>query len=420
MYQFWFDSPKLTLGYWRRKAADVMKTNKWSLLRFEEGNEPPVNSYRPSRRYLRFLCSLMFFLCCMLVLFFLVRLQIPQETWIRPLYNSSDVQVLRESYPPHNYTLETPSITFMLTKCTAGFGSYINDAFSAFLFALDNNVAFHIQSREWCHVSWSTFFYDYSQDTHAPIVLDTYSPGAERWHEASGTPKDIQEPGFNGHVFVVHSGENFDDFYHQIATIKQPVYARKKVVAQALWEPKPVIMDVVNSIRKHYVEDSNRILISMHIHRKDKLRREIKKVETSVFVEKLQELSSTKYPNREIALFVLGDDDDALLELRSLLAHHHNIEVFGLSDAFTHLPRSTTSWSPLEQHQGYKPADFQVTSEKHQFQQTAELITDITLAATAEEFICCYSSNIARLVSLLRTQSQDTIHSLDWEAWTNE
>ncbi|ORX79796.1 hypothetical protein K493DRAFT_362472 [Basidiobolus meristosporus CBS 931.73] len=278
-----------------------------------------------------------------------------------------------------------------------------------------------MQSHEWCYISWSTFFTDYSTNSSAPIVLDTYSPGTERWREASGAPKDIRKPGFSGHVFVEHLRDNFGDFYFdQRLTIKEPVYERKRIVAQALWEPKSFILDVVKGIRKHYVESTNRVLISMHIRRGDKLDWEMKKVETSSYAEKLLELSKTKYPNRDIVLFVFSDDDNAMQELRRLLADHANIEIFGLLDAFAQLPDGAASWSPLDQRKGYQQDDFRVSSEEHQFRQTAELITDVTLAATAEEFICTYTSNIARLVTLLRTKPLDTVHSLDWETWTNE
>ncbi|KAK9701113.1 hypothetical protein K7432_011871 [Basidiobolus ranarum] len=411
---------KPTISCWKERLENKLFPIQWSSLESQD------KQLVESRRYPRlkpkvFFCCFLGILVCILGWFYFSRTpENPEYQVQKSWFTSEEVQQFRKSYPPLEYSLETRSLTYMLHGCVSGFGSFVNNAFNLFLIALDNKMSFHLQSLDWCYISWSTFFEDWTSNSATPINLDRYNVTAQRWHPAEGTFAAINSTSFKGHLFVEHWGENFNEFYyHQVEKIEGPVFERKQLVAQALWEPKPLITDLTKGVRRHYVEEANKVMISMHIRRGDKLANEMQDLSVSLYSDKVIDLSTNKYPGRNIALFVFSDDDKSVTELRGLLADYFNIEIFLLSDAISHTPSLAKNWKPLTQRQGYDQGDFSRANEEYRFRQTAELITDITLAATADEFICTYSSNIGRLVTLLRTKPLTTVHSLDIEEWRN-
>ncbi|KAK9760389.1 hypothetical protein K7432_015629 [Basidiobolus ranarum] len=413
---------------WKNRFENLFFTYEWILLGSED---QPCTAKRRRTPKLIFYVFCTIGICGVIgLIYFLSTLRdFNPEDWVpdpnpltgKPWYSSKEVLEFRSSYPPPEYSLATPSLTYMLQRCTSGFGSYVNNLFNLFLIALDHNISFHIISLDWCYESWSTFFEDYSSGSSAPISLGQYRGPHRWWHSSEWKYTNISSPDFHGYLTVQHWGKNFQEFYHkQIHTIKGPIFERKQILAQALWEPKPIIVDAVISVRQLYVEKANRVLISMHIRRGDKLDDEMEDIPLYLYYTKVVDLSTNKYPGRDIALFVFSDDDKSVSELRALLAAYSHIHVFILSDAFSRYPSIAKDWTPLVQRQGYDQDKFREADTDYKYRQTAELITDMTLAATADEFICTYSSNIGRLVTLLRTKPIDTVHSLDLDQWYHD
>ncbi|KAK9710277.1 hypothetical protein K7432_008542 [Basidiobolus ranarum] len=389
-------------------------TTSHSLLSHNGSESKRVLKY-PRLKTRLLILFLVIVICCTLTwVFFTSHSSVKYEPW----FHSTEVLQFRNTYPPKEYSLETPSLTYMLQSCQSGFGSFVNNFLNVFLLALDNNIAFHLQSLDWCYVSWLTFFEDFSSNSQSPITLDRFNMTGERWRSPSGSFGEIDSPDFNGHIFINHGADNFQEYRNiWMKKISDPVLERKRIVAQALWDPKPVIKKVVVDIRKHFVEEQKKVFISMHIRRGDKIGLEMGAITTSSYADVLLDIYNTKYSGRNVALFVFSDDDKAVEELRHLLAEYIDIEIFILSDAFRHVPDLPMEWRPLTQRQGYDQNVYRETDLDNRYRLTAEIITDMTLAATADEFICTFSSNIGRLVTLLRNQPLDTVYSLDKPDW---
>ena len=64
--------------------------------------------------------------------------------------------------------------------------------------------------------------------------------------------------------------------------------------------------------------------------------------------------------------------------------------------------------------------DFNTLPAANRLQSAKEIVINIYLAAMADFVVCTYSSNICRLVALLRngTLSDVNVSSLDWPHWT--
>ena len=64
--------------------------------------------------------------------------------------------------------------------------------------------------------------------------------------------------------------------------------------------------------------------------------------------------------------------------------------------------------------------DFNTLPAADRLQSAKEMVINIYLAAMADFVVCTYSSNICRLVALLRngTLSDVDVTSLDWPHWT--
>ncbi|KAK9764072.1 hypothetical protein K7432_008750 [Basidiobolus ranarum] len=414
-----------TICCWRAYFSNIFISHKWTLLDSQD------KRYSKKSRYscLSMVICFIVILCCIPIgVHFLRSFYFRPSDWVakdsnlitgKPWYSSEEVLNFRNSYPPPGYTIDTPSVTYMLQGCSVGFGSYVNNLFNLFLVALDNNVAFHVISLDWCYSSWPLFFEDYTSNSSAPIGLTGHYYGLHKWWNSPQWKHiDISSTSYQGHITVQHSDENFQELYQvQLGKIKEPVFERKQIVTQALWEPKALIKDVVVKTRELYVEKDKKVFISMHIRRGDKIRAEAKDLSISLYAEKVRNLVDNKYHGRHIALFVFSDEDKPIAMLRTLLADHSKIQIFTLIDAFNRQPQLAKTWKPIQQREGYDQKNFVESDKEYQFLQTAELITDITLAATADEFIGTYSSNIGRLLVLLRTHPTDTVHSMDWDKW---
>ncbi|KAK9696152.1 hypothetical protein K7432_012623 [Basidiobolus ranarum] len=404
MYQY-IKRSIISIRHWSVQLSNPFTSHKWTLLESQEEHHSGKQLHLCLRRR-NIVIGLLVILYCVALGAYLLRFKYfrPRD-WVtgarnpligEPWFVSKEVLAFRKSYPPQEYNINTPSLTYILEGCSAGFGSYMNNLFNLFLVALDNDLSFHIISLDWCYVSWSTFFQDYTSNSPAPIGLGEYHGAHKWWNTPEWELTDVNSTSFKGHITVHH---------------------RKKIVAQALWEPKPLIKDVILKIQKLYVEGPNKVFISMHIRRGDKLWYEAKELPIKLYSDKVKSLADSKYSGRDISLFVLSDDDKSVAALRALLLDNPKIRVFTLADAFSQHPDLTKDWKPLEQRVGYDQDNFIQADKEYQYSQTAESIADITLAATADEFICTFSSNIGRLITILRTQPIDTVHSMDWPEW---
>ena len=145
-------------------------------------------------------------------------------------------------------------------------------------------------------------------------------------------------------------------------------------------------------------------------------------------------LVAPKHKNK-VAVFLFGDDQDAVKKLQQMAGHFEGKTFFTLDDAVeilldpsapvppSYLAR-TSLLEPLRSLNtsgGYSHWDFPSFSKEARILRTKALIASLSLASYSDDVVCTYSSNVCRLMALLlrrkRESSLRRVHSVDWARW---
>ena len=124
-------------------------------------------------------------------------------------------------------------------------------------------------------------------------------------------------------------------------------------------------------------------------------------VQGSKYVEQLKKLPAAGIKQ----LFVATDDAAAVLEVQAAAPH---LQVLSMPKSETKVPKD---------HAGYQQRSYNSLSSVEKFAEMVQLWAEIELLAEAKFFVGTFSSNIGRLVQMLRGQEENTAVSVDGDVF---
>ena len=178
------------------------------------------------------------------------------------------------------------------------------------------------------------------------------------------------------------------------ATRKWQTIERKRSVAQYFW--RQMTRETSQFVEQCRIRNLSNY-IGLHVRRGDKLLGEARKVPLEKYIQKIEkELPNQKHRS----VFATSDDGSVLEELRRLRANWTFLSVNRMK-TYT---RSTS---------GHYQSRFNQLSLEEKRYETRLLICQLQMLVDADYVFCTITSNICRLVQILRLQDPSTTISLD-------
>jgi hypothetical protein len=158
-----------------------------------------------------------------------------------------------------------------------------------------------------------------------------------------------------------------------------------------LWQPRTVLLDHMKKIMAALGIDKGPF-VGGHVRWGDK-KSESRLLSASVYAHYLKQ-SADRIPTKKI--FVMSDSSRAISELTRLLPGY---EI-----------KSTTppTWA------GNNLASYKNLTLQDRESNNALLLLELTIMGQAEEVVCMMSSNVCRLLQILRVQDFDTLVGIEW------
>lgn len=345
-----------------------------------------------------------------------------QSTHQSPIKESKD---LVNAATDHNSLPECDSsITFTFHSC-CGFASEIIGLLNVMIYAKDTGRALFLRQRDWNYGSWSDFFVDFPQPS-CRIPADTRKIGFA--HAFLPKELDKQERKFKRakHLFVNRLAwhimdEHLMNHYTDPREKDTPAYWERAFKAQAralaqIWKPNATIKDLVVAqeaelqLRGSQESDfaGDRLpVIGVHVRRGDKAREVIafgqQHIHLEDFIYSMTEFLEKNAINEPRIVMVMSDDGTVVDDLSELQPAWKFKQVLQ-DDKF----KTETARQPHDQ------TTFDHMSRRQRIRQGQALIAELTLLSQADEVVVTLSSNVGRLLAVLRGWDQlHTLKSLD-------
>ena len=296
----------------------------------------------------------------------------------RPAHNCSFDQIAAclSSGPGTNGTL----LYIMWDK--AGFGSELNQLSLAFAYSIRSKRQFFIDTRHWNYGNFSDYFH----------------LGADGFDHSLNYTMIIADDRRNRlvqHLKTTRSEPQIYTFW--AATREVQTLDLKRRVAHFLWQR--MTAETSSFVEKCRLRNlSNHIAV--HVRRGDKIGSEAREVSVRKYIDRMEAVLAE---NESPTVFVASDDPLAIDEFRRLKPRW----------TFTSVqhPRQNEARS-----RGHLQARFDLLPSEEKQLQTRLLICELQMLVDARYVFCTMSSNVCRLVQILRHQHPATAISLD-VAW---
>ena len=227
------------------------------------------------------------------------------------------------------------------------------------------------------------------------------------------------------------------------AMSKADILGERRVLAQAVWEPLPFVRGEVDYILKqlHHPNQGNQgnqdnsygsdidsdegkgTFIAVHIRRGDKINLESSNLKPEAYIKKVSELLNVRYDVRTVLL--IGDDEGFMDSVRKgveassvamqmpVLKVRKITELFSPSASPSSGSSGASSGTGRLTGKGWHQSSLRNATSLSAHQHTLRLIVSLTVMSKADHVICTHSSNLCRLVQVLRTQPARSLVSLD-------
>ncbi|GAV04830.1 hypothetical protein RvY_15050 [Ramazzottius varieornatus] len=310
-----------------------------------------------------------------------------------------------------------------------GLASNVNFALTVFLLsnASLTSRTFRLYVYQWNYVSWSALFRDFTTDSPCQIVRTV---DVAEWTPVNQTFETFQlQIGRNGEAELTGgkdvlrelNSEHYIDFFFDIrdkyedAKGRDETFRRKSILARALLDLQPELFAVVKQVWTQLTESGG--YLAVHIRRGDKVAmRETPDFPLLFYVRTLRRVCHTNTGQCSRTVFVSCDDPEVCRQFEKMAQDCFQVTNFRREVEKAQLaPWFNSSSVVFRDQKGFNslPAADRLQSAK-------EMVINIYLAAMADFVVCTYSSNICRLVALLKngTLSDLNVSSLDWPYWT--
>ena len=192
------------------------------------------------------------------------------------------------------------------------------------------------------------------------------------------------------------------------------IILQRRVLAQVLWEPLPFIRLAIDHLVS--IMTSSGSWTAVQVRRGDKLIGESKDHKPLAYVDKLTHIV-VRDP-KVSSVLLISDDRTYLRELAVQIRSSKQLKkmrIFYITDLLDDVFAESKGAAMFLE--GGWNAGYLYAAPRHLIKEhTRDLIVSLSVMAQAPYVVCTYSSNICRLVQLLRTQSLDSVLSVD-EDW---
>jgi hypothetical protein len=304
---------------------------------------------------------------------------------------------LLERYSALN-TAKSRKLVFHLTK--RGFASELNSLVLAVLYCLQNDIEFNLDSHQWSgkhDKGWTDYFEPFCPEQHISLPAPIRAMRRPREDEMSYRQHHHPNTLFITDIWRSMRRKDFLANHFSIPElgIDGDIFHAKHQLLKLIYRPNEQVCNLITQ----YAELPARFspYVAVHIRRGDKVagaHKEANAIAVSHYTRAVR-----KRGRRVKNVYIASDDYDA-------------------ADEFVRF--SPTKWRIAlrctESSKGYDNVAFAIQDPQTTKTQMYDLLIDLHLLAEAEVFIGTYSSNIGRLLVLLRNNYQ--CHSLDrkWRA----
>ena len=258
----------------------------------------------------------------------------------------------------------------------AGFGSELNQLILAFAYSVSTKRQFLVDSQGWNYGN----FFDYF---NVPSMKYYYQFNRTFLVENSHQNDKID------HLKTTRIGGQVRHFW--LATQHLQSIEIKRRVAHYLW--KSISNQTFEFIQKCKLKNVSNY-IGIHIRKGDKLKKEAHEISLNKYINITQRLL-IKNKNIE-KIFVASDDRLVIQQLRKLKPKWN----------FINIDRKLN-------RTGHFQSNFNQLSEKEKLNETRLFLCELQMLIDADYVLCGMSSNVCRLVQILRYQHPSTMISLD-------
>jgi hypothetical protein len=271
--------------------------------------------------------------------------------------------------------------TFLyITWDGAGFGSELNQLLLAFAYSVATKRQFLINDRRWNYGHFIDYF---------------NSPSSSNYSKFNYTfiTENNRENDQMDHLKTTRFGAQLHQFWN--ATRQVQSMTIKRQVAHYLW--KSMSKETFKFIQKYRIRNLSNY-IGIHIRKGDKLRREAREIPLEKYITTIEGILKANKTIKHI--FVASDDYTVIEKLRQLKPKWNFLSLYDNNSQRT---------KTIGHFQGH----FNRLSKKQKLYETRLLMCELQILMDSKYVVCGMSSNICRLVQILRHQHPSTAISLD-------
>jgi hypothetical protein len=262
----------------------------------------------------------------------------------------------------------------------AGFGSELNQLLLAFAYSVASRRHFLIDSQQWNYGNFTNYFrlqtnISYSNTNYTFLV------------ETNLKNDQID------HLKTTRTGSQVKKFW--LATQHLQTIEAKRRVAHYLWQT--MTEETLLFIQQYGISNISNY-IGIHVRRGDKIKTESREIPLHNYINLIDQKILIKNESRSIV--VASDDPSVIEELRQLKPRWNFVGVYNNNH------NSTT-------RHGHFQAQFNRLSWKERVFETRLLICELQMLINAQYVLCPMSSNVCRLIQILRHQHPSTVISMD-------
>lgn len=173
-------------------------------------------------------------------------------------------------------------------------------------------------------------------------------------------------------------------------TEEEGVLNRVREYAREVWRVNEETRAQMEEMRRAVGLERAKTLVGVHVRRGDKVR-EVAEVEIARYVDAIRVVS-----NESVPVFVASDDGSAIMDVRRRLNERIVLATKG-----------------VERREGHVQAEMNRRFMKGKYGSVVELLFEVEVLANASIFVGTFSSNLARLVHVLRKGGEESSVSLD-------
>jgi hypothetical protein len=261
-----------------------------------------------------------------------------------------------------------------------GFGSELNQLLLAFAYSVTTKRQFLINDRHWNYGRFINYFNLPSSTNYSQF---NYTFLTENNHENESID----------HLQTSRYGTPIDEFWR--ATKQVQSMGIKRQVAHYLW--KSMSNETFKFIQTCIIRNLSNY-IGIHIRKGDKIKLEAREIPLEEYITTIEQILKANKTIKHI--FVASDDYTVIEKLRQLKPQWNFLSLHDNSSQ-----RTKTI--------GHFQVRFNLLSKEEKIYETRLLMCELQILMDSQYVVCGMSSNICRLVQILRHQDPSTVISLD-------